>query len=200
MWVLQLARLKLKNMAKSSSAGISLISVLIALALLATTAVAVSRLIVTGFAGSRLTRENFVAIQIAREGLELIRAERDNNWFDASVPKPAWTKDICDPGEVVDLIFDAEMALGEPTEIPEVADPDTIKLYRTSSGQFVHNPDGNTQTIYSRVLKIDCTNAEATLPDPASIEVTSTVSWDTRGTAHNVELKERLFNWFTVTS
>ncbi len=182
-----------------SQTGISLISVLVALALLATTAVAVSRLIVTSSAGSRITRENFVAIQIAREGLELIRAQRDTNWFDVS--KPLWTRGLCDavdPSNNAYLIFDSAMAIdGQPQTI-NPTDTNAAKLYRTRSGQFVHDPSGHTETNYSRLIKIDCTNAAATLPDPASIEVTSTVSWDARGASHNIELKEKLFNWYTT--
>lgn len=178
-------------MARSSS-GISLVSVLIALALLATTAVAVSRLIVTGFAGSRLTRQNFVAIQIAREGLELIRAQRDTNWFDASIPKPAWTKNICDLGGS-DLIFDSAMARNNIAPLTTTTGaPENTLSRRRDDGEFVHSTDNTEATIYSRVITVNCT-------DPAFIEVTSTVSWKMRGAPHNLELKERLFNWLPIT-
>lgn len=189
-------------MARPNS-GISLISVLIALALLAATTIAVSRLIVTGSTGSRITRENFVANQIAREGLELIRAQRDTNWFAVSNPKPLWTKGLCDTGASLETLrFDSRMASREPMAAPQPIDPEVaanIKLYRTDDGQLVHDPDGTTETIYSRLLKVDCRKAEAVLPDPASIEVTATVSWETRGTPHHLELKEKLFDWFKIT-
>lgn len=181
----------------SREEGISLISVLVALALLATTAVAISRLIVIGPTGGRVSRDNFVATQLAREGLELIRAQRDTNWFDSA--KPSWTKGLCDTGASPETLrFDSAMALGEPMGTPEPVDPITnpalIKLYRNVDGQFVHNPVDSTDTIYSRLITIGCVARDS---NPGFIEVTSTITWPRRGASHNVELKEKLFNWLS---
>lgn len=176
-------------MAKSSR-GISLISVLIALALLATTAVAVSRLIVTGFAGSRLTRENFVAIQIAREGLELIRTVRDNNWF-ATTPTD-WKTNLC--ANAPDVIFDAQMARAvNPAPLKTTSGAPENKLARKTDGELVHDLTSTNQTIYNRIININC-------DDPTLIEVTSKVEWQARGLTRSLDIKEKLFNWFPLTS
>lgn len=178
-------------MAKLSSSGISLISVLVALALLATTAVAVSRIVVTSAGGSRVSRETFVATQLAREGLELIRAHRDTNWFKKTTD---WTADLCPSGtNPVNLRFDSAMALAAQPELVDIG-TNAIKLYRTSSNQFVHqNSSGNTDANYSRYMTIVCQNKDT---DPPYIDVTSSVTWQTRGVNHRLDLKERLFNWF----
>lgn len=183
---------KLSRDLPAGQAGISLISVLVALALLATTAIALSRIIVTSTGGSRVSRETFIAAQLAREGLELIQAHRDTNWFKKT---PDWTADLCNGGTApVTVRFDSSMALaGQPEAID--SGTDAIKLYRTSSNQFVHQQGGNTDANYGRYMTIGCENKDA---DPAYINVTSSVTWQTRGVNHRLDLKERLFNWFTA--
>lgn len=172
--------------------GLSLISVLVALALLSSVAVAVSRIIVTSSRGSRAARGTFVATQLAREGLELIRAHRDTNWFKKQAD---WTADLClNNTTPVTMRFDSAMAMAGQPEPVDIGSAD-INLYRTADGQFVHDPSDHTAAGYDRWLTIDCAQARAVLPDAASIDATSTVQWRERGVPRTLELKERLFNW-----
>lgn len=173
---------------RQGQAGISLVSVLIALALLATVAVAVSRLIVTGSAGSRITRENFVAIQIAREGLELIRTVRDNNWF--ATPPIDWRTNLCE--NAPEVIFDAVRARNNDPLLKTTATAPENKLARRQAdGELVHDLSETNQTIYSRIININC-------DDPTFIEVTSRVEWTARSTSHSLDIKERFYNWLPL--
>lgn len=171
--------------------GLTLLGVLVALFLLASASLSISRL---GTGRARITllaRQTLTATSSAREGLELIRAIRDTNWF--TVPQEQWAKSLCDEKEMPSFIFDALMAWKQ--QPPQDAAGADTQLYRQpADGQWVHNNSPTNQpTGYNRVINLDCSQKNE---KPAYIDVTSIVTWNFRNQSRQVDIKEKLFNWY----
>jgi Tfp pilus assembly protein PilV len=171
-------------MAKLSSQGLSLVGVLIALFVLATTAVALGRLLTNRAEVVGRSRSTLAAVSLAREGLELARAVRDTNWLQKNA---RWTHGLCDVGTHVMI---------DPAGVRDASSARTVdqagQLFRADSGELTHARH-DTSSLFRRTLSLDC--SQENNADLAYITVTATVTWNQEGTDRTVELKEQLFNW-----
>lgn len=179
--------------------GMSLIGVMVALAVFATVAVAVMQVMARGEHTVSESRMKFIATGLAREGLELVQMTRDSNWFGTS-SSDAWAQNICqnasDTGTRTFTIY-----LDHTYGAPVIDDSDPVNqsdLYLLNDGSYTfysHDSSGEA-TPYKRIVAVDCAN-QAHVPadsEDAFIEVDSKVTWNNG--ASQVELKERLFNWY----
>lgn len=167
---------------KSNQFGFTLLEVLVALSFLTVISLSTIQLITRARQSADLARQDFVAVNLAREGLELVRAVRDTNWF--LIPdRSLWIdEDMCQS-----FTYDASKLRAEDPVGPQGASI----LYIQANGEWTHTPSG-VPTQYSRVFEVDCSEKDN---DPGIVTVTSRVTWQDRGTPHEVALKEKLYNW-----
>lgn len=175
--------------------GLSLIGVMVALAMFAGISIAVMQMIARSEHIASASRNRFIALGLAREGLELIQQTRDSNWFQTDPSLMTyWTgQGIC--GSEDDTSSERRLLADRSAGMVILkTDVSKSELYLGADGFYSHNVNG--QSFFSRIITIDCAN-QANPPAgdvPASIEVTSTVSWP----GNSVALKERLYNWYRL--
>lgn len=184
--------------------GISLLGVVVAVVLMASSALATARLVVRSDQAAALAREKFVAANLAREGLELIRWVRDNNHFAADADR-SWTSGLCNPGQdegftgMRQFAIDARSA-HQQGQVIDLSSTELIESLLYLDGEEWTHTITSSPTRYSRDLSVDCSEKAEDLtnpaqPKPAFITVTSRVRWLYRGNEKSVVIKEQLYDW-----
>lgn len=184
-----------------ASTGISLVGVLVAAFVLAVGAIAISRLTSASERFTGVGREVTVASSLAREGLELVRAVRDNNWFQENTDSSHWldhglcateSDDISDTNRtiIIDPAMVRNISLGVQAGQPVSLGSGDPQLYVDNAGRWQH--ERAVTTPYKRSITLDCSTKNS---EPKYITVTSTVTWSSRGQQREVVLAERLYNW-----
>src|SRR3989344_3453126 len=173
--------------------GFTLIEVLIGLFIAVIASISVSQVIASTNKVVDAGRKTFIATNLAHEGQELTRQLRDDTWF-ANTDRTAWMSQsgLCpDPdAETHTYTIDPELAADGHVE-----DDSEQKLYiHSDSGLWTHTsePDSATESGYSRLMGIDCSQANA---NPAFVTITATVSWTGASGEKNVSIKQLLYNW-----
>lgn len=175
---------------RTHAQGFTLIGVLVAMTILIIAVVALSRLLVGRGRLVTSARHIMIATNLSREGLELVRAVRDTNWYHHTAD---WAEKICPTDPVSELTIDSRMVrfeepLGSAAQAP--------LWTNNSSGEYTHTHTPNDQykaTPFSRTMTVDCAHR---FESSAYIEVASRVTWTLAGRAREVEIKERLYNWY----
>ena len=161
----------MSNKLKQSEAGFTLIEAMVTLVILTTALIPALFLSTQANNAAFSIKNNLTAVNLAQEGVEIIRAIRDNNWFqslafDAGLTDGAWR---------VDWASDALIALG--------ANP----ALKVNNG--LYNYSAGTDSIFKRTVTITKVNA-------AELKVISSVTWTERGNrAKSVQAESHLFNW-----
>lgn len=170
--------------------GFSLIGVMLSLTIAVVIMTAVAGLLARSEEVVELSRNKFIAINIAREGLELSRVQRDNNAF----VEEDWTAEICNDENprdyTIDVNTDGEINIEESTD---------GRLY-VNNGIWSHDSDGE-ESAYSRTLSVECENKDNDPTDDTTgnpyVNITSKVSWQSRGQDEEITVKEKLYDWIT---
>lgn len=157
--------------------GLSLIGVVVAVAILASTAIVVSRVVVETQRLASVSRDKFVAVSLAREGLELVRVIRDTNALDEDA-STRWNDIICDGQQVTNF------------EIYEQRVFEWLDGRVGVTTPLGGNPDYEGD--YQRTIRVECRD---NFVERGFIRVISTVTWDNRGEDDNVVLIEQLYDW-----
>lgn len=169
-------------MASLNNKGLSLIGTLLAVFILATTAVASSQLIARTQRASRESKEALVATMLAREGLELVRALRDTNWFLGRSDNRQWTVGLCEREE---FTIDASIV----RNLNDVGDFEENQLYIANNGEWVHE-ETDTKTPFRRSIQLDCSDQDV------SLLVTSRVTWrEGNESKRTWTVSERFYDW-----
>lgn len=155
------------------SKGFTLVEVLIGLSIATVAAVSVAYTIASTNKVTDAGTKLFIATNLAHQGLELALAMRDNAWLadGAAINHTDWVTryGICGDSADENHQFD---------------------LNADAIGMSISDlPDG-----FTRTLVADCVNQSS---DPAYVTITSRIDWTApNGDAKNLELKERLYNWY----
>ncbi|MBI3250543.1 MAG: prepilin-type N-terminal cleavage/methylation domain-containing protein [Candidatus Andersenbacteria bacterium] len=174
-------------MQSSSQQGLTLIGVLVATIILSIIGVSASQLLTRSERVAEVASSEFVASNIAREGLELVRAMRDNNWFQGD-DETEWI------GEELCAEFTYDTAAARAGDGPGSVD-DAALFIDKQTHEWGHRTGNGDDSGYSRVLEINCDERNSEIP---YVTVTSTIRWEVRGQERDVVLKERLYNWMPV--
>ncbi|MBT5016037.1 hypothetical protein HN748_04415 [Candidatus Peregrinibacteria bacterium] len=200
-----------------SNAAETLAEVLIALIVISVGAGGALTLVVTSMRANQEAEERLVGYNLAREGVEAMRTIRDTNWLRfPSDRENCWDVEpgVTDPGDC-----STWTKIGDVTSyiVYQEADPDdqysllTWKLedattlvdeyqiiyaYHVRYGTiYTHEfgcPSGgdicDEATIYSRLVTIPYVDAN-------SIEVNSTVTWESRGQSKSITFSDLLTNY-----
>lgn len=161
----------------NSQQGFTLIGVLAALIIMTTAVVSLVTLMSRSDDIVALSRQRFAAASLAREGLELTRSIRDTNWFQSG-DKQQWLAGICasDDGEVEFSLNPEDVRTSNSTT--EVSDAGVVL------GEGIE---------YERVMSVDCSTQDS---DPQHIVVVANVQWVFEDQTREVEIREKLYNWF----
>lgn len=171
-----------------SQQGLTLIGVLVATIVISVVGVSASQLLTRSERVAEVASSQFVATNLAREGLELVRLIRDNNWFASDDPVEWIGEELCQQ-----FTYDAVMA--RQGDGPGSVDGAAL-FVDSRTQEWSHNSGGNGEDSgYKRILEVDCSDKDAELP---FVTVSSTVSWEVRGEAREVVLKEKLYNWLPL--
>jgi|SRR3989344_1452847 len=170
--------------------GFTLIEVLIGLFIAVIASISVSQVIASTNKVVDAGRKTFIATNLAHEGQELTRQLRDDTWF-ANTDRTAWMsqRGLCPDTGTHTYTIDPEIAA---TENEPVKDDSEQELYIHSNGLWTHIENDGTDTGYSRLMEIDCSQANAV---PAFVTITATVSWTGASGEKNVSIKQLLYNW-----
>jgi type II secretory pathway pseudopilin PulG len=198
---------KLNDANKQRQAGLTLLGVLVA------TLVFVTILIATMNLMSRTTREigrsqeQFIATNLAREGLELVQHVRDTNFFSPAIAgtntwtdrqTPAGMPSLCTGDTPHTITIEPDLTPGGPITpvgifIRDVA-PLQTQLFLDNTNSYTHDTTRGNRTEFAREMTIICN--ERNTADKERIEVTSRVTWQSRGTNHDLILRTHLYNWY----
>jgi hypothetical protein len=130
-------------------------------------------------AGSRL-----VAYSLAQEGIELVRNIRDANWLVSSL---GWDDGLGDDTYEADF---------RSTSLRSIRGNARL-LSLDGQGFYSYNavtcPGDPRCTRYSRIITI----VKKFPPgEPVYLDIKCTVQWNEKGNNHEVNISERLYNWF----
>lgn len=182
---------------QDSNQGFTLISVLMAVVMLASIAVVVSGLIGRAEKLSGVGREKFIATNIAREGIELVQVMRDTNWF-GTEDRTRWmdnslcTQNGVGQGDVRQFTLDTSRVRNSDG-VGDIRD--SLLYINPTSAEWTHTASSQV-TPYSRAITIDCRERSN---DPGFVIVTAKVTWKSRGQDRDVVITEKLFNWLPAT-
>jgi len=181
-------------MRTDNHSGFTLIGVMVAVVILGVLILTVAQVMTRAEPVVDTAREQFIAAGLAREGLELVRAVRDTNWFSQDDRSRWLAEGLCDDQDT--SFYDTDRRFTLDVNMVRtgsgVGDAQQATLFMQPNGLWVHTESGNERTPYQRVLSIDCSNKDS---DPPQVLVASQVTWDSRGQARQVEVREKLFNW-----
>lgn len=165
-------------LSSNSEKGFTLVGVFVAVILITIVLVSIVGLMGRSDDVASLSRQRFAAASLAREGLELTRSIRDTNWFQSG-DKTQWLNGICDPGdgEVEFAVTPTQTRVGNA--VADISDA-AIEL----EGEGI---------TYERIMRIDCSTQDE---EPQYVLVTADVQWEFEGNARQVEVREKLYNWF----
>ncbi len=176
---------------QGSNHGFTLIGVMIALLIAASTGILIVQLMTRAQAITDVGREQFIATNLSREGLELVRQIRDSNWFNSPDDHSTWlARGLCEDSSDDNRQFtvDSDIII-TGNDVGDIAD---AQLYRDETSGIWSHDSTKTVTPYSREISVDCAANEN---DFAFVQVTSKVSWSSRNKEHEVVIKEKLYNW-----
>lgn len=152
-------------------AGFTLIEAMVALVILTTALIPALFLSTQATNVSFSIKNNLTATNLAQEGVEVVRAIRDNNWFQ-SYP---FDTNLTDGQWRVDWYSETLIALG--------ANP----VLKVNTG--LYNYSLGTDSIFKRTITITKTNA-------AELKIVSDVTWTERGNrAKSIQAESHLFDW-----
>lgn len=159
------------NKSRKKDAGFTLVEAMITLVILTTALIPALFLSTQATNVSFSIKNNLTATNLAQEGVEIVRAIRDNNWFQSL----AFDNNLTAGTWRVDWNSDTLIAVG----INPVLKVNT-GLYNYSLG---------TDSIFKRTITITKENA-------AELKIVSDVSWIERGNrAKSIQAESHLFNW-----
>lgn len=188
-------------------AGLSLIGVLVATFVLLTGVLVAMRVIALTRHTVGISREEFEATNLAREGLELVYAQRDysRGQVEAGLvdnsAEDIWSGICTGPGTSTFLI---EPPSSDGSGPGILSDQPARRPLRYGAEGILRHTNSGEKTIYSRVIEADCSHAFSN--DSAEynpfhrqyyVDVTSTVTWSSRGQNKTVDIKARIFDWRT---
>ena len=129
------------------------------------------------FALSRTITQNLTGAMLAQEGVELVRAVRDDNWFQGN----PYDQDLrgCTGGCLIQYDDDAPQSVGGRA------------LLLDDAGRYQYT-SGN-ETDFFRTITIDIVSDGTT----EFLRVTSEVSWAVRGKIRQVVVEDFLFDWLS---
>lgn len=159
------------NRFKQSEKGFTLVEVMVTLVILTTALIPALFLSTQATNVSFSIKNNLTATNLAQEGAEIVRAIRDNNWFQGSL----FDTNLADGQWRVDWNSDTLIALG--------ANP----VLKVNTG--LYNYSLGTDSIFKRTITITKVNA-------AELKVVSDITWTERGNrAKSIQAESHLFDW-----
>ncbi len=187
--------------------GFTLLETIVALAVITAAAVGPVALITSGIFSASFSKNKLVAANLAQEGLELIRLVRENNVLCNALKGGGWSwrKDPAggnfgqETREADAFNFSNEVDCGGSIlkfpYLPSYAGRNL--LYDNVSGTYNYN--SGIITPFKRKIEIrappDPEGRDPGIPADDQMDVTVTVEWSERGSAKNLVLRERLYNW-----
>ncbi len=170
--------------------GFTLVETLIAIAILTLAIVGPFTVVQGVLQSSYIARDQLIAAALAQEGMEYVRSVRDSNFIfnthtagsrpwlyglDSSTGIDCYTNAcVIDPGQQTVIDCGNTSCAARP-------------LYLSGTNLYTQTSAGNTQTRFTRQVRLTSISATETL-------VTVTVSWTGHG-SYSVVLKENLRNW-----
>lgn len=160
----------------------TILEVMLAIFILTTAVGASFALIQQTLIAVSVSQSKLVACYLAQEGIELVKNIRDNNWLlQRSNPTVSWkdglTNGVWEAG-YNDLVLSPNL---------------NRNLYiegATGFYKYINSPlPGDTETSYKRTVSI-------TEIGESALEVKTAVEWKERGRTHNIEVVDRLYNWY----
>ncbi|HAU40296.1 MAG: hypothetical protein UV80_C0001G0054 [Candidatus Peregrinibacteria bacterium GW2011_GWF2_43_17] len=192
--------------------GFTLVEVLIAVAVLATTLTAMATLVIVTMRANQANMNTLQAYYLAEQGIEAMRNTRDSNWLQnyswnkgfactADFEEVYFTIDEDVAGQVPFLSFDGTRmftTLGEnndPWEINLISSSNLeagTRIYKVAETEgyfrYTHDDSGEATFFYSYIkVYYETCGGEA--------EVSSVVFWNERGSDREVVLTTYLTNW-----
>lgn len=186
--------------------GYTLIETLVALSLLTFALIGPVSLIITSLNREYFSQNKLIAANLAQEGIELVRTIRENNVICETRGAPGWKWDFDYTGtgnlKGTDRTTDATVfetvpcVSGVTIKNPIMGSSCSANNLKLSSGGTYGYGAGGSNTIFSRCIDIDNpTVDEGSIGKTNMLDITSTITWTERGTARQVQLKDRLYNW-----
>lgn len=155
----------------ADQAGFTLVEAMVTLVILTTALIPALFLSTQATNVSFSIRNNLTATNLAQEGVEIVRAIRDNNWFQGL----AFDNNLADGQWRVDWNSDTLIAL------------DANPVLKINNG--LYNYSAGTDSIFKRTITVTKVNA-------AELKVVSDVTWTERGNrAKSIQAESHLFDW-----
>jgi len=185
------------------NSGYTILEVLISISVIVIGISAVMTLVVSNIAVNAKSLDYLVATNLAREGIEMVRNQRDANWyvgapFDTGIKDPA--------------LYAAVIDYNNPnfTFLPDDIDTPACRLLRFNG---IYNHDVGDPTDYYRIIRLNdiCSDTSA-VPvssgevvktngadcgglEKIGIDIISHIRWTEKGDEKNLELRGRVYNW-----
>lgn len=196
----------MKNTSHTKERGYSILEVLIAISVIITGIFGVMSLVVKSMSSTRTALDYLVAANLAREGIELVRNQRDTNWYSAN---------NFDDGLTDAVFYTAVIDYNDAsfTFIADDIDAAACELHRQGSvyTRDMGNPTGYYRLIYFNNICQDL-SVDPIVPANESvktagadcdlgytkigIDVISRVKWQDPSTGpKTVDLNDRFYNW-----
>ena len=174
---LEITRLRKKNKENKSLTGFTLLETLISIFIIATAVVGIFSLITQINVTGLVLSSQLTAAYLAQEGLEITRNIRDSNWIKIRTIDPTFPWDQGLTG----------CALGCEADYNDwVLTPFANQYLKINNGFF--NYDLGEATKFKRKITIN--------PDMDNVlQVSVKVFWEIRGEAHQIIVRENLYNW-----
>lgn len=194
------------------TSGYTILEVIIALSVLIVGIISILTLVVGSLSTTVSALDYLVAANLAREGVELVRNQRDTNWyksnsFDFGLTNDTYFTAVIDYNDInanKDLVF---------TFVPNNIDSSVSQLKRSAGGVYTRDTGANTD--YYRLIYLNniCQNIDADplvpgnetvkengadcgpLETKIGIDIVSKVKWTTKENPKTVELRDRVYNW-----
>lgn len=156
------------------NAGFTIIEVLIAFVILATSTVAVQYFLTTTIFSTTSIKNNYIASLLVQEGFEVVRNIRDSEWFQSGT----FGDNLPDGAGIYSVQWDSQALENSP---------DAFLKRDDITGLFNYNT--GTDTIFKRTVDIE---TEVTGVEKRIIV---TVSWTEKNTLKSFSAEEHLFDW-----
>lgn len=194
------------------ASGYTLLEVIISLSVLVVGIISILTLAVGSLSTTVSALDYLVAANLAREGVELVRNQRDTNWykgnsFDFGLTNDAYFTAVIDYNDIdasKNLVF---------AFVPNNIDSSACRLKRSAGGVYTRDTGANTD--YYRLIYLNnvCQNLSADpivpgnetvkengadcspLETKIGIDIVSKVKWTTKENPKTVELRDRVYNW-----
>jgi len=170
--------------------GFTLVETLVAITIIALAITGPFYAVQQALSASRSARDQLIASSLAQEGVEYVRGIRDGNYLYV-LANPASTRSWL---YGLDGTSSSRNCISSDCVVDSVNNTvsnSVAALYRRTDGVYVQQAvSGAVQTPFTRRVRLSTVSGSTT-----EIVVTVTVSWSTKGTAHEVRIVERLHNW-----